>query len=197
MAYDSLFSNIEKHVALSDQDKRFIKNVFIQRKVKKGQFLVHAGAVERNQIFIVSGTLITYFTDLDGHEHIIQFGIEGWWIGDLQSYVFQQPASCNVEALEDSQVLEASYDDMQRLYEAVPQYERYHRIITQHGYVAFQQRVLQNLSMTAEDRYLSFVKKYPKIELRLPQKIIASYLGMTPEFLSKIKKKINSKDKSN
>ena len=193
--HDLLLSSIEKHVTLSEADKEYIRNMFTPRKFKKGQFLVHAGAVCRNQIFITKGSAITYLIDLEGHEHIIQLGIEGWWIGDFQSYVFQQPALCNVQAIEDTLILEASYEKIQMLYEAVPQYERFHRILTQYAYVSFQQRMLQNLSMNAEDRYLAFRGKYPRLDLRLPQRYIASYLGITPEFLSKIKKKLQSREK--
>lgn len=195
MDYDLLFTSIQKHVALGDNDRAQLTKAFTARKVKKAQFLVHEGGVNKNQVFITKGSVITYFIDLNGHEHVIQFGIEGWWIGDFQSYVFQQPATCNVEALEDCEVLECSYENVQQLYETVPQFERYHRIITQNGYAAFQQRMLQNLSMSAEDRYLAFQKKYAKLELRFPQKVIASYLGMSPEFYSKLKKKISSEDK--
>ena len=195
MLHDLLFESLKKHVSLNEAEKGTLKEVFTLRKVKKGQFLVHEGAVNKHQTFIISGSLITYFVDLDGHEHIIQFGIEGWWIGDFQSYVFQQPATCNVEALEDSEVLEAHHDDVQKLYDMMPKFERYHRIVTQNGYAAFQQRMLQNLSMSAEDRYLAFHKKYAKLELRFPQKVIASYLGMSPEFYSKLKKRLASQDK--
>lgn len=193
--HDLLLTSIEKHVALSEADKNYIRSAFTSRKFKKGQFLVHEGSVCRNQMFIIKGSVITYLIDLEGHEHIVQLGIEGWWIGDFQSYVFQQPAMCNVQAIEDTEILEASYEKIQKLYEEVPQYDRFHRILIQFAYVAFQQRMLQNLSMRAEDRYLAFKGKYPKVELRLPQKYIASYLGITPEFLSKIKKKINSRDR--
>jgi CRP-like cAMP-binding protein len=196
MPYDLLFSSIEKFVSLDDDNKQTLRELFVLRKVKKGQFLVHKGAVERNQVFIVKGSAITYFTDFNGSEHVIQFGIEGWWVSDLQSYLFQKPAICNVEALEDSEVLEASYDKIQLLYKSVPAFERYHRIITQHGYAAFQQRMLENLSMDAEERYLTFAKKYGGLELRFPQKIIASYLGMSPEFFSKLKKRVGSKGNS-
>jgi CRP/FNR family transcriptional regulator, anaerobic regulatory protein len=192
--HDLLLSSIEKHVTLSEADKEYIRSVFTPRKFKKGQFLVSAGAVCRNQMLITKGSAITYFIDLEGHEHIIQLGMEGWWIGDLQSYVFQQPAICNVQAIEDTEILEASYEKIQKLYEVVPLFDKFHRILTQYAYVAFQQRVLHNLSMSAEDRYLAFREKYPRLELRLAQKYVASYLGITPEFLSRIKKKLQKQD---
>ena len=194
MTHDLLLSGIEKHVTLSESDKAYIRSIFTPRKYKKGQFLLHEGAVCRNQMFITTGIVITYLIDLEGHEHIIQLGIEGWWIGDFQSYVFQQPAMCNVQAIEDTEILEAPYEKIQKLYEVVPQFDRFHRILIQYAYVAFQQRMLQNLSMRAEDRYLAFRGKYPKLELRLPQKYIASYLGITPEFLSRIKKSLQQSE---
>lgn len=195
MSHELLFAGIEKHVTLSEQDRAKLSEAFQVRKVKKGQFIVHEGGINKNQVFIISGSLITYFVDLNGHEHIIQFGVEGWWIGDFRSYVFREPATCNVEALEDCTVLECPYEKVQKLYDEVPPFERYHRIITQTGYAAFQERMLQNLSMSAEDRYLAFHNKYGKLELRFPQKIIASYLGMSPEFYSKLKKRLANKDK--
>lgn len=193
MLYEPLFASIEKEVALDDVHRAAIRDVFGLRKVKKGQFIVHEGAVERKQIFVIRGSLITFFIDLQGDQHVIQFGLEGWWISDLQSYLFAKPAIFNVQALEDGEVFEASYDSIQKLYALAPPFERYHRIITQRGYASFQERMLQNLSMGAEDRYMAFLKKYPKLELRFPQKIIASYLGMTPEFFSKLKKKVTFK----
>jgi CRP-like cAMP-binding protein len=191
--HELLIAGIEKHVSLSETDKDQIRGTFTSRKFKKGQFLLYQGGVCRSQMFIIKGSAITYFIDLEGHEHIIQLGMEGWWIGDMQSYVYQQPATCNVLALEDTEILEASYDKIQQLYEVVPLFDKFHRIITQYAYVAFQQRVLQNLSMSAEDRYLAFKQKYPKLDLRLAQKHIASYLGITPEFLSRIKRKLQER----
>lgn len=195
MNHDLLFAAIEKHVTLSGEDRAKLAEAFQVRRVKKGQFIVHEGAVNKNQTFIVSGSVITYFVDVNGHEHIIQFGVEGWWIGDFRSYVFQEPATCNVEAIEDCTILECSYEKIQKLYDELSSFERYHRIITQTGYAAFQERMLQNLSMSAEDRYLAFHKKYSKLELRFPQKIIASYLGMSAEFYSKLKKKLANQAK--
>jgi len=195
MSHPLLISTIEKHVPLTEEQKVILSRVFTVRRIRKGQFLVHEGAVSRNQIFITKGSVVTYFIDLNGHEHVIQFGLEGWWIGDFQSFIFQKPATCNVEALEDTEVLEAPFEAIQRLYDEVPPFERFHRIIIQMGYASFQQRVLQNLSMSAEDRVVEFQKRYPKIELRLPQKVIASYLGITPEFYSKLKKRLNANDR--
>lgn len=185
-----LIESLEKHIPLSENDKKLIVTCFRERKVKKGQFLVHEGAVCRCTNFVTKGSVRTYFIDMNGQEHIVQFAIEGWWISDLQSFIMQVPATFNVQAIEDSVILELPFENLDMLYEKIPKMERYFRVITQGGFVAFQQRVVQNISMTAEDRYLAFQQKYPKIELRIPQKLVASYLGISAEFLSKIKKRL-------
>lgn len=190
MKADLLFESLDKQIILSDRDKELIVSLCRERRVKKGQFLVHEGAVNRCTNFVTEGSIRTYFVDMNGQEHIVQFAIEGWWISDLNSFILQVPATFNVQAIEDSVVLELSFENLETLYERIPKMERYFRVLTQKAFVAFQQRVVQNISMTAEDRYLAFQQKYPKIELRIPQKLVASYLGISAEFLSKIKKRL-------
>jgi CRP/FNR family transcriptional regulator, anaerobic regulatory protein len=189
MKTNLLIESIEKHISLSDEEKSLIISGLRERKVLKGQFLVHEGAVCRCTNFVSEGSLCTYFIDLQGKEHIVQFAIEGWWISDLNSFIMQVPATFNVQAIEDSVVLELPFEKLEMLYEQVPKLERYFRKITQRAFVAFQQRIVQNISMAAEDRYLAFQTKYPKLELRIPQKLVAAYLGISAEFLSKIKKR--------
>jgi CRP-like cAMP-binding protein len=197
MKTDLLIESIEKHVPLTEAEKKAIIACLRERKVKKGQFLVHEGAVSRNTHFVIAGSVRTYFIDMNGQEHIVQFAIEGWWISDLNSFIMQVPATFHVQAIEDSVILELSFDHLEMLYAQVPKLERYFRIITQRAFVSFQQRIVQNISMTAEDRYLAFQQKYPKIELRIPQKLVASYLGISAEFLSKIKKRLKENEMNN
>jgi CRP-like cAMP-binding protein len=191
MNADLLIESLGNHILLSENDKDLILSSLRERKVKKGQFLVHEGAVSRNTNFVTEGSIRTYFIDLNGQEHIVQLAIEGWWISDLNSFIMQVPATFNVQAIEDSTILELSFESLEKLYEKIPKMEHYFRVITQRAFVAFQQRVVQNISMTAEDRYLAFQRKYPKVELRIPQKFVASYLGISAEFLSKIKKRLS------
>ena len=190
MKTNLLIESLEKHIRLSPNDKALLITCLRERKVKKGQFLVHEGAVSRCTNFVNEGSVRTYFIDSNGQEHIVQFAIEGWWISDLNSFIMQTPATFNVQAIEDCIILELPFESLEMLYDKIPTLERYFRIITQRAFVAFQQRVVQNISMAAEDRYLAFQQKYPKIELRIPQKLVASYLGISAEFLSKIKKRL-------
>jgi CRP/FNR family transcriptional regulator, anaerobic regulatory protein len=196
MKTDLLIESLEKHIPLSAEDKALIIQSVRERKVKKNQFLVHEGAVQKCTNFVNKGSMRTYFIDSSGQEHIVQFAIEGWWISDLQSFIMQVPATFHVQAIEDCEILEMPFENLEMIYEKVPKMERYFRVITQRAFVAFQQRIVQNISMTAEERYLAFKEKYPKIELRIPQRLIASYLGITAEFLSKIKGRIALRDKS-
>lgn len=184
-----LYDSLCKHVALSSNDLALILEGANQRKYKKGQFIVHEGALVRKTHFLRKGLAITYALDANGIEHLIQFATEGWWISDIHSYVHGGPALYNVQAIEDCELYEFSYDNMQRIYQQVPAMASYFLSITQNAFAAFQERTLQNLSLDATQRYLNFTQKYPKVVLRLPQKHIASYLGMSAEFLSKIKKK--------
>lgn len=194
MNTDMLIESISRHVDLSEDDKKLIISSVRERKVKKGQFLVHEGGTCRNTHFVLEGSLCTYFTDLNGQQHIVQFAIEGWWISDLNSFIMQVPASFNVQAITDSRIFELPFESLEVLYEKVPRMDRYFRIITQRAFVSFQQRIVQNISMSAEERYLAFQSKFPKLEVRIPQKLIASYLGISAEFLSRLKKRLKEKD---
>jgi len=195
MKTDLLLESLKKHISLTEGEEALICAAVRERRVKKNQFIVHEGAVQKCTNFLNQGSMRTYFIDTNGQEHIVQFAIEGWWISDLQSFIMQVPATFNVQAIEDCDILELPFESLEMLYEKVPKMERYFRVITQRAFVSFQQRVVQNISMSAEDRYLAFKSKYPKIELRIPQRLIASYLGISAEFLSKIKSRLAQKDK--
>ncbi len=185
-----LFSeSLRKHLAFTDDEIQLILERGKIKKFKRGQFIINEGSVIRKTHFILEGSLIAYFIDADAQEHMIQFGIEGWWISDIHSYTLGGPAKYNVQALESGILIEISFDDMQWLYQNIPALEKYFLIITQRAFAGFQERIVNNLCLSAEERYEAFKNKYPKIELRFPQKWIASYLGMSAEFLSKIKNK--------
>jgi len=121
------------------------------------------------------------------------FAVEDWWTGDLYSFLTQTPATFNIDALEDTEVLQISKPNLEKLYESVPKFERFFRFQFQNAFVAQQQRIMQSLSFTAEERYLHFINKYPQLEQRIPQKQVAAYLGITPEFLSMLRRKLAKK----
>jgi CRP-like cAMP-binding protein len=142
---------------------------------------------------VVSGCLRSYYTDEHGKEHILQFAPEDWWTGDMQSLLKNTPALLSVDALEDTVVLLIDKPSQDQLFERVPKFERFFRILIQNAFMAQQRRTLSNLSKTAEERYAEFRRLYPSLDGRVPQKHIASYLGMTPEFLSTVRKRVLAK----
>ena len=185
-----LKESLAKHIQISDEAFNAIVSRGRERTYKKGQFLVHEGASIRKTHFIKKGAAVAYFIDLQGNEHLIQFATEGWWISDIGSYIAGKPALLSVQAFENCELYEFSYDEMQLAFKEVPELESYFLIITQKAFATFQERVLNNLSQSAEERYRSFVERYPDFERRFPQKWLASYIGVSAEFLSKIKKRL-------
>lgn len=160
------------------------------RKFLKGQFVVQQGDVCKYENFVLSGCLKTFYADQEGQEHIVMFAIENWWTSDLGSFINQTPADFNVQCLENSEVAQISFEDLEQLYSDIPKLERFFRIIIQKGFVASLKRISNNFSLPAKERYLKFREQYPQIEQRVPQYTIASYLGMTKEFLSKIRSQL-------
>jgi CRP-like cAMP-binding protein len=134
--------------------------------------------------------LRTYTIDENGFEHILMFAIEDWWTGDLYSFPTRKPSNHFIDALEDTEILQISKPNLDKLFEQVPKFERFYRILFQNALIAQHERINQNLSFTAEQRYLHFIKKYPEVEQRISQKHVATFLGITPEFLSMLRKKI-------
>lgn len=182
-----LINNIQKYVQLNDEEKYMLLSVMQTKKLKKRQFLLQEGDHSKYSAFVTSGCLRSYCIDGNGFEHILQFAIEDWWITDMMSYTSGKPGKLNIDALEDTEVLIISRDDQLALFEKSHKFEKYFRIITENGMVANQQRLLDNLSLPAMERYKNFIQKYPLFMQRIPQVQIAAFLGITPEFLSKIR----------
>jgi CRP-like cAMP-binding protein len=178
---------IGQHIQMTPEENSVFLSKVKFRKYLKGQFVVQNGDICRHESFVLSGGLKTFYIDSDGHEHIVMFAIEDWWTADLGSFITQTPADLNVQCLEDSELVQISYNDLQQLYIEIPKLERFFRIIIQNAFVAAQKRIINNLSLPAVERYVQFRQQYPKIEQRVPQYMIASYLGITKEFLSKIR----------
>lgn len=189
----NLISSINKSVTLTTEEASFFSSLMLPLQIKQGEMPEKIGEPTRYFIHVYSGCLMSYFTDKEGSDHVMQFATAGWWTGDLPSYTQQIPSLHATRALTDSEVLLLPRPGFDELLEKVPKFERYFRILFQNSLVTHQNRLSQNLASTAEERYLSFRKKYPALEQYVPQKYIASYLGITPEFLSKIRRKLMEK----
>ncbi len=193
MDFELIFKNVARHIKLNDEEHEYFLSLLQPRHIKRKDYLLRQGEICRNEHFILKGCVRVYTIDEDGQEHIVMFGIEDWWVGDLYSFLTQTPATFFIDALEDTDILQISKPNLDNLYEKVPKFERFFRIILQNAFVAQQQRINKNLAYTAEERYLDFVKSYPQLEQRLPQKQVSSYLGITPVFLSMLRRKLASK----
>lgn len=185
-----LFDQIRNHVTLTDADEALLRERIGIRRYRKGQFVVQHGDVCRHESYVVNGCLQQFFTDADGNDHVVMFATEGWWIADLESFLNGTPARFNVECLEDCVLAQFESTVLEELYVRIPALERFFRIIIQRAYISSQRRVVENVSMPAKDRYQAFAERYPLLIQRLPQYRIASYLGMSREFLSKVRKQL-------
>ncbi len=187
-----LLDYIANHIDLTHDEVEKLLSYITYRKYLKGQYLVQQGDTCRNSCFVLSGCTKTFIVDEKGQEHIVMFAIEDWWTSDLGSYITQTPADYNVQCLEDTEILQFSYETDEEMYKEIPKLERLFRKILEKAFVASQKRIIKSFSLTAKEQYVLFKKQYPKIEKRIPQYMVASYLGITKEFLSKIKRQIIS-----
>lgn len=187
MSYNAVVKHIHNYVTLSDSDIKALKSLTRIKEVRKRQFIVEQGEICRHESFVTRGCLRCYYADEDGNEHIVHFAIEDWWVADLNSFLTQSPARFSIDAIEPSEVIQIDHQNRQQLLERAPKFERYFRLIVQNAFVASQQRIIDSYSKDATKRYHEFKKRYPNIENRVPQYMIASYLGITPEFLSNIR----------
>jgi CRP-like cAMP-binding protein len=190
MSFDVLIANISRRISLTAEESEYFISLLQTRSLKAGEFLVREGEVCRCETFVTSGCLVTYYTDNNGSEHIIDFSVEEWWAEDLYSFLTQTASKMNIKAIEDSNVLQISKNNLELLYGKVPKFERFFRILFQNAFIAQRDQINSMLSIPAEERYLLFLEKKPYAEKRFSQKDIASYLGITPQFLSTLKKKI-------
>ena len=191
--YKNILDNIKRYVPLNLDDEKQFTSIIRTTKVKRRQFIVQPNFICSHQTYVLKGAFRSYFVNDKGVEYTIQFAIEDWFISDFNSYVNQSPASLFVEALEDSTVQQIAYSDVEELCNINPKFERFFRLVAQKSFAFSQRRVLSNLGNSAEERYLEFFNLYPLIVQRVPQYALASYLGMSPEFLSKIRKRLFTK----
>ena len=184
---------IKKSVSLTDEEAQIFAASFKEVKIKKRQYIVQPNFIAKNRHYVVEGAFRAYVVADDGQDHTITFAVDDWWITDYNSYIFQQPATMFVVALEDSTILQLSFEREQELKQLNHKFETFFRIVAERGLAFQQRRITSNLTQTATERYEYFVSKYPQIVQRVPQYALASYLGMTTEFLSRIRNKRTSK----
>jgi CRP-like cAMP-binding protein len=185
--YEFFLDSLRKYISLSDEQSLQITGNLQLRKVRKKQWLVTPGEYCKTEFFVNKGCFRAYSVDDAGNQHIIKFATEGWWITDIESLFSGTPATLYVEALEDGEVVVLPRSAQEELYEHIPPLNKYFRLVYQKALTNTSGRLLRTISGTAEQHYTQFIQQYPDIEQRVPQYMIASYLGITPEFLSKIK----------
>ncbi len=185
-----LFHYINKYTDLTSEEQSILSARFKIRKYLKGQFVVQNGDTCKYENFVLSGCLKTFYIDNEGLEHIVMFAVENWWTADMGSFITQTPADFNIQCIENSSLAQIHYEDLEELYLQVPKLERFFRIIIQKAFISSQKRIINNFSLQAKERYLKFRDEYSQIEQRVPQYMVASYLGITKEFLSKIRSRL-------
>ena len=191
--YEQLCSHISELALIDDHDKKCISERFEIKQLKKKEILLAGGSVSNHMRFISHGCLYTYAMDVNGVERVLQIGIENWWVNDLNSFFTQAPSAYSIKAIEESVVIQIHRDELELLFKEVPKMERFFRLKIQNAYTAQQARFLSTVAETAEERYSKFRSKYGSLEQRVPQYLVASYLGITPEFLSSIRKNTERK----
>ena len=185
-----LIQHIEKIAKLDEAARKDLVAKISYKKIRRKQYLLQEDDVSRHYNFVLTGCLRMYYVDKKGGEHTLQFATKDGWIADIGSLHTNKPSRLSIDALEPSEVLRISKDELIHLYEMHPAFDRYFRVLTENAFVAMQERVLQKISSTAEERYLSFLEKHSHLTNRLSQVHIASYIGVTPEFLSKLRRKL-------
>lgn len=191
--YELFFKHFNNKVPLTQEEQSLIKTYLIPKKLRKKQYFLQEGDVCKTFAFIEKGALKAYSVDDTGNEHIIQFGLEGWIIADMYSFLTGEPATYNIDAIEDAELVLISKSAHEELLQKLPKYETYTRLNITRAYIAMQKRITSIISSPLEERYANFTALYPEIVQRVPQHMIASYMGLTPETLSRVRRRISSK----
>lgn len=182
--------HVSRYISLTEAEQALLFSKVKFKHYKKGAYVHHAGEVCKYIYYVVSGCLKTFYADDTAKEYTLMFAIENWWTGDLHSFLTQTPADFNMQCLEDTRLMLIPHEQMEDLYANIPSLERFFRILMQNSMLAAHKRIVDNLRLSGREKYYQFLEKYPAIERRVPQYMIASYLGVTPEFLSKVRKKL-------
>lgn len=193
IAHAQLIQYIKDKISLTPAQEELVRTRFHLQKMKRKEFFLQEGHECLSQGFIVEGTFRVFFLDNKGSEHVLYFGFKDWWVGDIASFHSHEPSKMNIQAMEDSYILSFSQVDLDYLFEHIPAFERMFRIMTQRTLAVLQKRFLLTISANAEERYKELIQRHPGIEQLVPQHQIASYLGILPESLSRMKKLLYKK----
>lgn len=188
-----LLQNISKHVSLTPEEETLFLSKTETKHYKAKTILLSSGEIANCTYFVNSGILRSFNINDNIIEHVLHFACEGWWIGDMYSYISGKPGNLFIEVLEDAEVVIITKENQQQLYQEIPKLERFFRILAENSLVSHQERLMDNLSLTADERFEKFCSKYPTLIQKVPQKHIASYIGVTPEFFSKMKARLLKK----
>ncbi|UMY66905.1 MULTISPECIES: Crp/Fnr family transcriptional regulator [unclassified Flavobacterium] len=189
MDTDLILGSIARHIRLSDEETRHFLTLLRHKTIEAGDYLLREGQICKEQYFVCRGCLKSFYTDSDGVDHLLDFSIEGWWAEDLHSMFTGTPSKTSIQAIERTEVWVIDTDALATIYRTLPQFERFFRLSFQNAYIAQRERIIANLSVPAEDRYTTFLARFPYAESRFLLKDVASYLGITPQFLSVIRRK--------
>ena len=185
--FQPLINHVKSRVSISEEDIQAFVSCFKVNKIKKRQYIIQPDFVAKYRNYVLEGAFRAYVVADAGEEHTIQFAIEDWWISDYSSYINQQPATMFVVAIEDSIILQIDFESEQKLKANNHKFETLFRIMAESSFAGMQRRLISNLTKTAEEKFVEFEQKYPKIALRVPQYALASFLGMTTQYLSKLR----------
>jgi CRP-like cAMP-binding protein len=190
--YELFFQRFNEKVPLTAEEEAVIATYLTPKKLRKKQYILQEGDVCRHIIFVEKGALRSYSLNDKGGESILQFALEGWTISDLFSFLTSEPSTYNIDALEDSELVLLNKDAHEKLLSSMPKYETFNRLQVTNAYIALQRRMTAVISLPLAEQYSNFTDLYPEIIQRVPQHMIASYLGLTPETLSRVRKKIST-----
>lgn len=190
MYQDIFFKYLSDFMTLTAEEKVFLSSFLQHRKYLKGQYIVQQGDICHYDSFVIKGCVRTYHVDQKGNEHVIRFATENWWAADMGSFIHHTAADYNVQCLENTEVIQFSFAAFEEIFAQIPSFESFFRKIIQNAFVASEKRIVRNFSLDARERYLAFTNLYPQLDQRVPQYMIASYLGITKQYLSEIRNQL-------